>query len=176
MGIEAVGQINRNSDSREHDGNYSIIRYRPTGRHCEPNCRRPRPEPNRCLAPFRFGLWPPSLKRFLFRPMRRTALWLGSSDLSLRRHQKAYGLRSPGSFEARSALDWGRLPTVLARRARPAVTQAYEQPFTGRNRSQKGATFIPSWAAVAVAVGRPAGAAPASYRPRSERLCFSHPE
>jgi hypothetical protein len=36
-------------------------------------------------------------------------------------------LRSPGSFEAHSALNWGRLPTVLARRARPAATQAYNQ-------------------------------------------------
>ena len=40
---------------------------------------------------------------------------------------KSYGLRSTGSFEGHSALYWGRLPTVLARRARPATTQALNQ-------------------------------------------------
>ena len=48
-------------------------------------------------------------------------------------HPKAMGFEAGGSFEAHGALYTGRLPTVLARRARPAVTQACNQSFGRQN-------------------------------------------
>ena len=91
------------------------------------NCRRARRRNLRGL----FGLRAACL-------VGRPQLAASFKPASTRRPEKSYVLRSTGSLEARSALNWGRLPTVLVRRARPAMTQAYEQAFSRTIVPQKG--------------------------------------